>query len=84
MLRIAPRAREVELDPQGTLIAKTNTLETRMSDTFRIRPGAPDTAVVEGLADVLLDVVEGGGASVGFMSPLTRAKAIGFWKDQRF
>ncbi len=34
---------------------------------------------IEGLADVLLDVVEGG-ASVSFMHPFTRDKAIGFWR----
>lgn len=36
-------------------------------------------ADIEGLADVLLDVVEGG-ASVSFMYPFTRAKAIAFWR----
>jgi GNAT superfamily N-acetyltransferase len=34
---------------------------------------------IEGLADVLIDVVEGG-ASVSFMHPFTRAKAIAFWR----
>jgi GNAT superfamily N-acetyltransferase len=34
---------------------------------------------VEGLADVLIDVVEGG-ASVSFMHPFTRDKAIAFWR----
>ena|SRR5437868_6285673 len=37
-----------------------------------------DTQVSE-LADVLLDCVEGG-ASVGFMQALTRAKALAFWQ----
>jgi GNAT superfamily N-acetyltransferase len=50
-----------------------------MSDPFRIRRAVPDRAVVEGLADVLLDVVEGG-ASVGFMLPLPRAQAIAYWE----
>jgi GNAT superfamily N-acetyltransferase len=36
-------------------------------------------ADVNGLADVLLDVVEGG-ASVSFMHPFTRDKAIAFWR----
>ena len=36
-------------------------------------------AEVEGLADVLIDVVDGG-ASVSFMYPFTRDKAIGFWR----
>lgn len=34
---------------------------------------------IEGLADVLLDVVNGG-ASVSFMHPFTREKAIAFWR----
>ncbi|HLZ96627.1 MAG TPA: GNAT family N-acetyltransferase [Steroidobacteraceae bacterium] len=34
---------------------------------------------VEGLADVLIDCVEGG-ASVSFMHPLRRAKALEFWR----
>jgi GNAT superfamily N-acetyltransferase len=36
-------------------------------------------AVVEALTDVLLDCVEGG-ASVSFMLPLPRVKAIAFWQ----
>lgn len=36
-------------------------------------------AEVEGLADVLIDVVAGG-ASVSFMYPFTRDKAIAFWR----
>jgi len=36
-------------------------------------------AEVEGLADMLIDVVEGG-ASVSFMHPFTRDKAIAFWR----
>jgi GNAT superfamily N-acetyltransferase len=34
---------------------------------------------VEGLADVLIDCVDGG-ASVSFMSPLPREKAVAFWR----
>lgn len=34
---------------------------------------------IEGLADVLLDVVNGG-ASVSFMHPFTRDKALAFWR----
>jgi GNAT superfamily N-acetyltransferase len=50
-----------------------------MTDGFRIyRPDA-HPAVVVGLADVLIDCVEGG-ASVGFMLPLPRAKAVAFWQ----
>ena len=34
---------------------------------------------IQGLSDVLIDCVEGG-ASVSFMSPMTRAKAEAFWR----
>lgn len=34
---------------------------------------------IEGLADVLLDCVDGG-ASVGFMHPFTRDRAVAFWR----
>lgn len=47
---------------------------------IRIRRARPDPAVAEALADVLLDCVEGG-ASIGFMHPLPRAKAVAFWED---
>lgn len=36
-------------------------------------------AEIAGLADLLMDVVEGG-ASVSFMHPFTRDKAIAFWR----
>jgi GNAT superfamily N-acetyltransferase len=36
-------------------------------------------AQVEALADILIDCVEGG-ASVGFMLPLSRERAIAFWR----
>lgn len=48
-----------------------------MSTPFRIHRVTSDSAVAEALADVLLDVVEGG-ASVGFMHPLPRAKALAY------
>lgn len=38
-----------------------------------------DDAQIDGLADVLIDCVEGG-ASVSFMHPLTRDRAVGFWR----
>lgn len=38
-----------------------------------------DDAMVEGLTDVLIDCVDGG-ASVSFMQPLTRDRAIAFWR----
>lgn len=50
-----------------------------MDDGFRIRVADAGLADVEGLADVLIDCVEGG-ASVSFMAPLPRDKAIAFWR----
>jgi GNAT superfamily N-acetyltransferase len=38
-----------------------------------------DEAQIDGLADVLIDCVEGG-ASVSFMLPLTRDRAVAFWR----
>ncbi|TFY98428.1 GNAT family N-acetyltransferase [Ramlibacter humi] len=45
-----------------------------------VRRVAPHEArgCIEGLADLLVDVVEHG-ASVGFMLPITREKALAFW-----
>jgi GNAT superfamily N-acetyltransferase len=40
---------------------------------------AADEAQIDGLADVLIDCVDGG-ASVSFMSPLTRERAVAFWR----
>jgi GNAT superfamily N-acetyltransferase len=51
-----------------------------VADTFRIYRAGPEPAVAEALADVLLDCVEGG-ASVGFMHPLPRSKALAFWQN---
>jgi len=50
-----------------------------MADTFHIYAADGDPAISAGLADVLLDCVEGG-ASVGFMHPLSRDKALAFWQ----
>ena len=49
--------------------------------TARIRRLAPAMAHqrIAALADLLLDCVEGG-ASVGFMAPLTRSRAEAFWR----
>lgn len=44
------------------------------------RLAALDEADVDGLTGVLLDCVEGG-ASVSFMSPLTRERATDFWRS---
>jgi GNAT superfamily N-acetyltransferase len=40
---------------------------------------ALDDAQINGLAEVLIDCVEGG-ASVSFMHPLTHARAVAFWQ----
>ncbi|WP_144157696.1 GNAT family N-acetyltransferase [Paraburkholderia sp. BCC1885] len=52
-----------------------------MSDEVSVRRvGAHEAAnCVEALADVLIDCVEGG-ASVSFMLPLAREKALQFWR----
>jgi GNAT superfamily N-acetyltransferase len=48
---------------------------------FRVRRVGADEAAacIEPLAEVLLDCVEGG-ASVSFMWPLPRERALGFWR----
>ena len=51
-----------------------------VADAFRIYRATSDPAIAHALADVLLDCVEGG-ASVGFMHPLTRTQAIAFWQN---
>src|SRR5437867_8269391 len=40
---------------------------------------AVDDAQIDGLTDVLIDCVEGG-ASVSFMHPLSRERAVAFWR----
>ena len=52
--------------------APASTLEVR-------RLHSVDDAQLEALADVLVDCVDGG-ASVSFMLPMTRAKALAFWR----
>jgi ribosomal protein S18 acetylase RimI-like enzyme len=49
-----------------------------MTDAVRIRRVDPHEDVIGALADVLIDCVEGG-ASVGFMLPMERARAEAFW-----
>jgi GNAT superfamily N-acetyltransferase len=51
-----------------------------VDDGFRIRAADAGLSDAEGLADVLIDCVEGG-ASVGFMAPLPRDKAVAFWRN---
>ena len=44
------------------------------------RVGANEAAAcIEALADLLIDCVEGG-ASVSFMHPLSRERAVAFWE----
>ena len=51
-----------------------------MTSTWSIRRlHTLDAAQIDGLADVLIDCVEGG-ASVSFMHPLTRDRAVAFWR----
>lgn len=50
-----------------------------MNERLFIRRATEDRATAEALADVLLDCVEGG-ASIGFMHPLSRQKALAFWE----
>jgi GNAT superfamily N-acetyltransferase len=52
-----------------------------MSPGVKIRRVGPEeaSACAEALADVLLDCVEGG-ASVSFMWPLSRERAVAFWR----
>src|SRR4051812_28774492 len=47
---------------------------------FQIRRANADPAMIEALADILLDCVAGG-ASVGFMHPFSREKSILFWQS---
>lgn len=50
------------------------------TDNLRIRRlEAPDDLQIESLARVLMDCVEGG-ASIGFMAPLGRDRALAFWQ----
>ena len=51
-----------------------------MTSTWSVRRlHTLDAAQIDGLAEVLLDCVEGG-ASVSFMHPLTRDRAVAFWR----
>jgi GNAT superfamily N-acetyltransferase len=52
--------------------APASTLDVRRLDSF-------SEAQLHALADVLIDCVEGG-ASVSFMLPMTRDKALAFWR----
>jgi ribosomal protein S18 acetylase RimI-like enzyme len=55
-------------------------MELTMKPAWSLRRmHALDEAHINGLADVLIDCVEGG-ASVSFMLPLTRDHAVAFWR----
>jgi GNAT superfamily N-acetyltransferase len=57
-----------------------NEPESVGTDGFTVqRPATVSDRQVQGLADVLIDCVDGG-ASVSFMHPLPRAKALEFWR----
>ncbi len=76
------RLRCGQLEEQGRAHAidhwSTNSPVNRPPWSLR-RVHAVDSATLSGLADVLIDCVEGG-ASVSFMLPLTRERALAFWK----
>ena len=64
------------------IVAMTNAMLTQPNNTHATihRLTAVTEAQIEALADVLIDCVEGG-ASVSFMLPLARNKALAFWRD---
>src|SRR5262249_26769742 len=66
---------DVEFEP-----SERRMREERLNEGFQIRAADAGLADVESLADVLIDCVEGG-ASVSFMAPLTRDKAVAFWHN---
>jgi GNAT superfamily N-acetyltransferase len=61
------------------VIAELRATNVRMNEIVHVRRATHESADVQALADVLLDCVEGG-ASVSFMHPIPRTKAIGFWQ----
>jgi GNAT superfamily N-acetyltransferase len=54
-------------------------LKRSIDGDIRIRIAGDEQPLAAGLADVLIDCVEGG-ASVSFMAPLPRRKALDFWQ----
>lgn len=48
-------------------------------EAISIRRATADRVTAEALADVTMDCVEGG-ASIGFMQPLCRSRALEFWE----
>lgn len=51
-----------------------------MTTGIRIARAESSASVAEALADVTIDCVEGG-ASIGFMFPLARARVVTFWQN---
>lgn len=62
----------------GCLAGRAHAMKTDAVTIRRLE--RVDAACIRGLADVLIDCVEGG-ASVSFMLPLTRERAEAFWRD---
>jgi GNAT superfamily N-acetyltransferase len=60
---------------------ETKVKEESMNEVLTVRRVTADEVdtCLSALADVLIDCVEGG-ASVSFMHPLSREKALGFWR----
>jgi GNAT superfamily N-acetyltransferase len=61
------------------MIMRNEPSSVRPDDFTVQRPRTVSGRYLEGLADVLIDCVDGG-ASVSFMHPLPRAKALEFWR----
>jgi GNAT superfamily N-acetyltransferase len=61
--------------PPGIPLKRMSTPDWRLR---RVR--ALDDGLIEALSAVLIDCVEGG-SSVSFMHPLTRERAVAFWRD---
>jgi GNAT superfamily N-acetyltransferase len=55
------------------------TVNPSIDSDIRVRVAGDEPQLAAGLADVLIDCVEGG-ASVSFMAPLPRGKALDFWQ----
>jgi GNAT superfamily N-acetyltransferase len=51
-----------------------------MTGVFQIRRAEQNSSDVAALANVLIDCVEGG-ASISFLAPLNKDKAISFWES---
>jgi hypothetical protein len=75
IVKAASRCKSLVLHMEGT-----NDGRAKVGFNFLIRHAGSGPGDAEGLAELLLDVVEGG-ASVGFMYPLTPAKAFAFWEN---